>query len=85
MREYLFVFPVGNWIEILSFRSVGPKCPFPFDKIVFSSTALLRPAYIAYKYNNQTRGGLGRVCAAGIYRSIRRVEFSKFQTGIFIE
>ena len=80
--ECLFVFPVGNWIEILSFRSIGPKCPFPFDKIVFSSTALLRPAY---KYNNQTRGGVGRVCATGIYRSIGRVEFSKFQTGMFIE
>ena len=86
VRECLFVFPVENWIEILSFRSVGPKCYFPFDKIVFSSTALLRPAY---KYNNQTRGGLGRVCATGIYpgihRSIGRVEFSKFKTGIFIE
>ena len=26
-------------------RSVGPKCPFPFDKIVVPSTALLYPAY----------------------------------------
>ena len=25
-------------------RSVGPKCPFPFDKIVVPSTALLYPA-----------------------------------------
>ena len=45
-------------------RSVGPKCPFPFDKIVVPSTALLYPAY---KSNNQTRGGLGRVCATGIW------------------
>ena len=34
---------------------------------------------------NQTRGGLGRVCATGIYRSIEHVEFPKFQTGIFVE
>ena len=63
-------------------RSVGPKCPFPFDKIVVPSTALLYPAY---KNNNQTRGGLGRVCATGMYRSIGHVEFPKFQTGIFVE
>ena len=43
--------------------SVRPKCPFPFDKIVVPSTALLYPAY---KNNNQTRGGLGQVCATGI-------------------
>ena len=41
-------------------RPVGPKCPFPFDKIVVPSPALLYPAY---KNNNQTCGGLGRVCA----------------------
>ena len=34
---------------------------------------------------NQTRGGLGRVCATGMYRSIEHVEFPKFQTGIFVE
>ena len=36
-------------------------------KIVVLSTVLLYPAY---KNNNQTRGGLGRVCATGMYRSI---------------
>ena len=36
---------------------------FPFDKIVVPSTALL---YLAYRNNNQTRGGLGQVCATGI-------------------
>ena len=41
-----------------SFRSVGPKSLFPFDKIVVPCTALLHPAYTS---NNQTRGGLGRV------------------------
>ena len=41
--------------------------PFHFDKIVFPSTALLYPPY---KDNNQTCGGLGRVCANGMYRSI---------------
>ena len=52
----------------------------PFDKIVVPSTALLYPAY---KNNNQTRGGLGRVCATGMYRCIGRVEFPKFQIGVF--
>ena len=60
----------------------GPKCPVPFDKIVVPSTAL---SYPAYKNNNQTRDGLGRVCATGMYRSTRHVEFPKFQTGIFVE
>ena len=67
---------------IWSFWLVGPKCPFPFAKIVVPSTALLYPAY---KNNNQTRGGLGRVCATGMYRSIGHVEFPKFQMGIFLE
>ena len=40
--------------------SVRPKCPFPFDKIVVSSTA---PLYPACKNNKQTRSGLARVCA----------------------
>ena len=63
-------------------RSDGPKCLFPFDKIVVSTTALL---YAAYKNNNQTRGGLGWVYATGMYRSIGRVKFPKFQTGINVE
>ena len=53
---------------------------YKIDKIVVLSTALLYPAY---KNNNQTRGGLGRVCAIEMYRSIGHVEFPKFQTGIF--
>ena len=36
-------------------------------------------------HNNKTRGGLGRVCATGMYRSIEHVKFPKFQTGIFVE
>ena len=44
--------------------SVGPKCPFPFDKIVIPSTALLYPPY---KNNNKMRWGVGRVCATGMY------------------
>ena len=32
-----------------------------------------------------TPGGLGRVCATGMYRSIEHVKFPKFQTGIFVE
>jgi len=69
------------WSVRLS-RSVGPKCPFPFEKIVVPSTALLYPAY---NNNNQTRGGLGRVFVTGMYRSIGHVEFRKFQSGVFVE
>ena len=36
-------------------------------------------------HNNKTRGGLGRVCATGMYRSIEHVKFPKFQTRIFVE
>ena len=36
-------------------------------------------------HNNKTRGGLGRVCATGMYRSIEHAKFPKFQTGIFVE
>ena len=36
-------------------------------------------------HNNKTRGGLGRVCATGMYRFIEQVKFPKFQTGIFVE
>ena len=43
---------------------VGPKCPFPFDKIVIPSTALL---YSPYKNKNKMCCGVGRVCATGIF------------------
>ena len=36
-------------------------------------------------HNNETRGGLGRVCATGMYRFIEHVKFPKFQNGIFVE
>ena len=49
-------------------------------QIVVPSTALLYPAY---KSNKQMHGGLGWVCATGMYRSIGRVEFPKCQTGNF--
>ena len=58
------------------------KYSFSFDIIVVRRTALLYPAY---NYNNQTSGGLVRVCATGMYRSIAHVEFPKFQTRIFVE
>ena len=73
-------FEGGPLWPVWSFRSVGPKFPFPFDKIVVPNTALLYPAY---KNNNQTRCGLGRVCVTGKYRSIGNVEFPKFQTANF--
>ena len=59
-------FEGGPLWPVWSFRSVGPKCLFTFDKIVVPGTALLHPAY---KNNNQTRGGLGPVCATEMYRS----------------
>ena len=66
------------WLGYLG-RSVGRKCPFPFDKIAAPSTALLPPAY---KINNQTCSGLGRVCATTpLYV---HVEFLKFLTRIFV-
>ena len=58
-----------------SFLSIVPKCPFPFHKIVVHSTAPLSPAD---NYNNQTRGWLSRVCATGMYRSIRLVKCPNF-------
>ena len=45
-------------LMVWSFRSVGPKCSFPFDKIVVASTTLL---YRACKNNNQMHSGLGWV------------------------
>ena len=38
-------FEGGPLWPLWSFRSVGPKCPFPFAKIVVPSTALFYPAY----------------------------------------
>ena len=63
-----------------SFRSVGRKCPFPFDKVVVPSIALL----YSDKNNNQMRGDLGGVCATDMYRTIGHVKFSKFQTEILL-
>ena len=37
------------------------------------------------KKNNQTRGGLGRVCVTGMYRCIGHVDFPKFQIGVFVK
>ena len=58
---------------------VRPQCPFPFDKSVVPSTALLYPVCPS---NNQMHDGLGQVCATEMYHSIGYVEFPKFQTGI---
>ena len=63
--------------------SVGQtNFPFPFDKIVVPSTALLYPAY---KDNNQMGCGLGQACATRLCSSIGHLEFPKFQTGFFVE
>ena len=67
------------WL-VRSFRSLGPKSPFQFDKIVVPSTSFLFPAD---ENNNQTHGGLGWVCATGMYHSIGHMKFLKFQTRFF--
>ena len=67
------------WL-VRSFRLLGPKSPFQFDKIVVPSTSFLFPAY---ENNNQTHGGLGWVCATGMYHSIGHMKFLKFQTRFF--
>ena len=40
--------------------------------------------WVCCEGTNKTRGGLGRVCATGMYRSIEHVKFPKFQTGILL-
>ena len=65
-----------------SFFLFLPPGPLLTPATQANSTALLYPAY---ENNSQTRGGLVRVCATGMYRSIGHVEFPKFQTGIFVE
>ena len=61
--------------------SLGPKCPFPFDKIVVPTTALLYPAY---KNKNQTRSGLGQVCATGMYHPLGTWNFRNFKPEFFL-
>ena len=62
----------GGPALVWSFRSVRPKCPFPFDKIVLPSTVLLYPTY---KNINQTRWIGSSLCNRN----------ARFQTGIFVE
>ena len=52
-------------------------CPFPFDKIVVSSTALPHPM--------PTMQWLGWDQFSWLYHSIRQVKFPKFQSWIFAE
>ena len=52
--------------------------PAPCDNIFVLSTSLLCSA-------NKTRGGLGGVCATGMYHSFGHGEFAKFQTGLFVD
>ena len=75
-------FEVGPLWPVWLFRPVGRKCPSPFDKIV---VPVLLFWILLIKKNNQTRGGLDRVCAPGMYRSTGHVKFPKFQTRIFVE
>ena len=70
-------FEGGPLSPVWLFRSVGPKCSFPFDKIVVPSTS---PLYPGCKNNNQTRGDLGRVYATRMYRSIWLVNFRYFKS-----
>ena len=43
--KYRTSFKGGPLLPVWSFRSVAPKCPLPFAKIVVPSTALFYPAY----------------------------------------
>ena len=61
-------------------RSVGPKCPLPFDKIILPRTDHLYPAY---KHDNQTPDRFGFVCATGMYRSAWHVNFSEISNRNF--
>ena len=61
-------FEGGPRCPVWSFLSVRPTCHFALGKIVVPSTALL---YLTYKNNDQTRGGLGRVCATRMCHSIQ--------------
>ena len=54
--------------------------------VPFHLTKLFSPEpLICILHDNQTRSGFGLVCATVMHRSIGHVEFSKFQTGIFVE
>ena len=57
------------------------KWKAPFVKIVVPSTALL---YRAYKNNNHTHSGLGRVSPLERYIPVAHVEFPKFQTEMLL-
>ena len=77
----------GPALKVVHFNRSGylgrsDRMSLSIRQIYSPSTAL---SYPAYKNNNQTRGGLGRVCVTRMYRSIGHVEFPKFQTGIFVE
>ena len=65
------------------FRRSDWNVPFRLTKLLSPGSAAL--LYPSFKNNNQTRGGLGRFCATGMYRSLEHVKFPKFQTGIFVE
>ena len=65
------------------FSRSNRNVPFRLTKLLSpGSTALLYPAF---KNNNQTRGGLGRVCATEMYHSIEHVKFPKFRTAVSVE
>ena len=60
------------------------ECSLGYKPYLFS---LLERNYesLPRSHNNKKRGGLGRVSATGMYRSIEHLKFPKFQTGIFVE
>ena len=57
--------------------------------VPFHLTKLLSPFPLFYilltKNSSQMRGGLGQICATGMYHSIGYLKFLKFLTGIFVE
>ena len=58
---------------------------FGLVKLIFFAPCLNTDlVYPASKNNTQTPGGLGLVCASGMYRFNGHVEVPKVQTGILV-
>ena len=60
-------------------------CSILTSLVISAGWTEMSEMYPSYKNNNQTRGGLGRICATRMYLSIGHVDFPKFQSGICVE
>ena len=80
MKRTISVWSDRNIREWSTFGRSDGNVPFHLTKSLSSV-----PLFCILLNNDQTRGGLGRVCATGMYRSVGHAKFPKFQTGIFAE